>query len=135
MQLNYSTNIHLLIPRFMKSLCVVTKLNTLTDVPYQMTVGGAFVYVCENMWKRLEQRSRVYNAICYNGVAVYKSISTHTYIIGLPDAKFVYTQSVSLAHQRYAFSGVSLFWSHNGTQIQFNFCSAHVRTFTRDVTW
>jgi len=28
----------------MKSLCVITiKLNTLTDVPYQMTVGGAFV--------------------------------------------------------------------------------------------
>ena len=50
LQLDYSTNIHLLIPRFMKSLCVVTiKLNTLTDVPYQMTVGGAFVYICENM--------------------------------------------------------------------------------------
>ena len=50
LQLNYSTNIHLLTPRFMKSLCVVTiKLNTVTDVPYQMTVGGAFVYVCENM--------------------------------------------------------------------------------------
>ena len=47
-QLNYSTNIHLLISRFMKSLCVVTiQLNTLTDVPYKMTVGGAFVYVCE----------------------------------------------------------------------------------------
>ena len=30
-------------------LCVITiKLNTLTDIPYQMTVGGAFVYVCEN---------------------------------------------------------------------------------------
>jgi len=41
---------HLLIPRFMKSLCVITiKLNTLTDVPYQMTVCGAFVYVCENL--------------------------------------------------------------------------------------
>jgi len=37
----------------MKSLCVITlKLNTLTDVPYQMTVGGTFVYVCENLWKR-----------------------------------------------------------------------------------
>ena len=46
LQLNYSTKIHLLIPRFMKSLCVITiKINTLTDVPYQMTVGGAFVYV------------------------------------------------------------------------------------------
>ena len=32
----------------MKSLCLITiKLNTLTDVPYQMTVGGAFVYVCK----------------------------------------------------------------------------------------
>ena len=48
LQLNYSTNIHLLIPWFMKSLCVITiQLNTLTDVPYKMTVGGAFVYVCE----------------------------------------------------------------------------------------
>ena len=48
-QLNYYTNIYLLIPRLMKSLCVITiKRNTLTDVPYQMTVGGAFVYVCEN---------------------------------------------------------------------------------------
>ena len=32
-----------------ESLCVITiKLSTLTDVPYQMMVGGAFVYVCEN---------------------------------------------------------------------------------------
>ena len=47
LQLN-SNNVHLLIPRFMKSLCVITiKLNTLTDVPYQMTVSGTFVYVCE----------------------------------------------------------------------------------------
>ena len=46
--MNYITNIHLLIPWFMKSLCVITiKLNTLTDVPYRMMVGGAFVYVCE----------------------------------------------------------------------------------------
>jgi len=50
LQLNYSTNIHLLIPRFTKSLCVITiQLNTLTDVPYEMTVDGAFVYVCENL--------------------------------------------------------------------------------------
>jgi len=50
LQLNYSTSIHLLIPRFMKSLCVITiQLNTLTDVPDQMTVGGAFVYVCDNL--------------------------------------------------------------------------------------
>ena len=68
LQLKYSTNIHLLIPRFMKSSCVVTiKLNTLTDVPYQMTVGGAFVYVvktCERgRVKDFEERSRVYNAL------------------------------------------------------------------------
>ena len=49
----------------MKSLCVITiKLNTLTDVPYLMTVGGAFVYVCENLveiaWKILNN-VRVYN--------------------------------------------------------------------------
>ena len=32
----------------MKSLCVITiKLNTLTDVPYEMMVGGACVYICE----------------------------------------------------------------------------------------
>ena len=32
----------------MKSLCVITiQLNTLTDVPYQMTVCEAFFYVCE----------------------------------------------------------------------------------------
>ena len=53
----------------MKSLCVITiKLNTLSDGPYQMTVGGAFVWVCENLWKRdrvvdFEQRSRVYNEL------------------------------------------------------------------------
>jgi len=52
LQLNYSTNKHLLIviPRFLKSLCVINIiLNTLTDVPYQLMVGGAFVYVCENL--------------------------------------------------------------------------------------
>jgi len=38
----------------MKSLCVITiKLNTLTDVLYQITVGGAFVYVCENPFKEV----------------------------------------------------------------------------------
>jgi len=25
----------------------------MTDVPYQMTVGGAFVYISENLGKRL----------------------------------------------------------------------------------
>ena len=51
----------------MKSLCVITiKLNTLTDVPYQMTVGGAFVYCERGRVKDFEQRSRVYNAVHYN---------------------------------------------------------------------
>jgi len=36
--------------------------STLTDVPYQMTVVGAFAYVCENLWKR----AHVYNAVHYN---------------------------------------------------------------------
>ena len=53
LQLNYFTNIHLLIPRFINSLCVNQKTySTLTDVPQQMTMGGAFVYVCENLIKR-----------------------------------------------------------------------------------
>ena len=77
LQLNYSTNIHRLIPRFMKSSCVITiQLNTLTDVLYEMTVGGTFVYVRE--------RDRVKDFVYikrgfpvdprrprYNGVAVY----------------------------------------------------------------
>ena len=56
-------------PQFINILCVITiKLNTLTDVPYQKTVGGAFVYVCENLLKRsrrvndvdqFEQRSNI----------------------------------------------------------------------------
>ena len=52
----------------MKSLCVITiKLNTLTDVPYQMIVGGAFVYVCERgRVKDFEQQSHVYNTLRYN---------------------------------------------------------------------
>ena len=68
----------------MKSLCVVTiKLNTLRDVLYQMTVGGAFVYVCEKPVKEaaleILNNSRVYitrgfscgpRRPCYNGVAV-----------------------------------------------------------------
>ena len=56
----------------MKSLCVITiKLNTLTDVPYQMTVGGAFVYVCERGHVTLKiLNGRVY-ITRYNGVAVY----------------------------------------------------------------
>ena len=52
----------------MKSLCVVT----LTDVPYQMTVGGAFVYVVKTCERRrvkdFEQRLRVYNVVRYNAV-------------------------------------------------------------------
>jgi len=50
-EINTANQRNLLIPLFMKSLCVIIiKLNTLTDVPYQMTVGGAlFMYVktCE----------------------------------------------------------------------------------------
>ena len=58
----------------MKSLCLITiKLNTLTDVPYRMKVGGAFVYVCKRgrvkdyltLFSRGPQRPR------YNEVAVY----------------------------------------------------------------
>ena len=55
----------------MKSLCVITiKLNTLTDVLYQMTVGGAFVYdvkSCERGGvKDFEQRSHVYYTVRNN---------------------------------------------------------------------
>jgi len=54
----------------MKCLCIITiKQNTLTDIPYQMTVGHLFTYVktCERgRVKDFEQRSRVYNAVCYN---------------------------------------------------------------------
>ena len=47
---------------FMENSCVITlKLNTLTDVLYEMTVGGG---ICLRMWKR-PRRPR------YNGVAVY----------------------------------------------------------------
>ena len=44
----------------MKRLCVITiKLNTLTDAPYKMTVGGAYVsYV-----KTCERGCSVYNAV------------------------------------------------------------------------
>jgi len=43
-------------------MCVITiKLNTLTDVPYQMTVGWAFVKTCERgRVKDFEQWSHVY---------------------------------------------------------------------------
>ena len=73
LQLNYSTNIHLLIPWFMKSSCVITiTLKTLTDVPYKMTVVGAFVYVCER--DRGPRRPR------YNGVAVYRGVAIPWFI-------------------------------------------------------
>ena len=69
LQLNQSTNVNLLILRFMKSLCVITiKLNTLTDIPYQMTVGGrlcTYVKTCER-GSVFEQQSRVYKAVRYN---------------------------------------------------------------------
>ena len=45
LQLDYSTNIHLLISRFINISCVITiKLNTLTDVPYQMMMGWALMF-------------------------------------------------------------------------------------------
>ena len=74
----------------MKSLCVGTiQLNSLTDVPYKMTVGGAFVYVCERdrvkdfvyitlsvitwVFSRGLRRPR------YNGVAVIKLIHSFNF--------------------------------------------------------
>ena len=64
----WTCNGYIVNANIMKSLCVITiKLSTLTDVPYQMTVSGAFVYVCERgRVKDFEQRSRI-----YNGFAVY----------------------------------------------------------------
>ena len=56
----------------MISLRVITiKLNTLTNVPYQMTVGNLFTYIHVKTRKRgqikdLDQRSRVYNVVHYN---------------------------------------------------------------------
>ena len=49
----------------MKSLCVITiKLNTLTDVPYEMTVGGAFV----GAFVYVRERDRVKDFVYYNAV-------------------------------------------------------------------
>ena len=52
----------------MKYLCVITiKLNTLTDVPYQMTVSGAFVHECERgQVIDFDLQSHVYNAVSNN---------------------------------------------------------------------
>ena len=60
----------------MKSLCVIIiKLNTLTDVPYQMTVGGAFVYICERVGRVNDFEQLFFprgpRQPRYNGVAVY----------------------------------------------------------------
>ena len=52
LKLNYLTNIHLLIPRFINIFCCYNYKTKYTDVPYRMTVGGAFVYPCENLVKR-----------------------------------------------------------------------------------
>ena len=67
----------------MKSLCVITiQLNTLTDVPYQMTVCEAFFYVCER--ERVKDFVYITRSVItqvfshgprrprYNGVAVYQ---------------------------------------------------------------
>ena len=61
----------------MKYLCVITiKLNTLTDVPYQMTVSGAFVHVCERgQVIDFDLQSRVYNAVSYNELYWSRSVS------------------------------------------------------------
>jgi len=59
-QLNYLTNIHI-DTMIYKYFVITIKLNTLTDVPYQMTVGGAFVYVRGRV--NDEQRSHVYTVV------------------------------------------------------------------------
>ena len=67
----------------MKSSCVITiQLNTLTDVQYEMTVGGAFVYVCER--DRGPRRPR------YNGVAVYDKFHPFSLDIVTHTGKFCY---------------------------------------------
>ena len=79
MQLNYSTNIYLLIPWFMKSLCVITiKLNTPTDVRYQWRwVGHLFTYVktCERGRVNAVRSSCGPQRLRYNGVTVYQFVS------------------------------------------------------------
>ena len=76
-------NIHLLIPRFMKSLCVITiQLNTLTDIPYQMTVGGAFVYMYVNICERGRVKEVKLKVNCL-AVAQYTRL-THNNLIQCP---------------------------------------------------
>jgi len=78
LQLNYSTNIHLLIPRFMKSVCVIT---------IQLNTHDSGWGICLCMWKPLKEvMSTILNNGCvyikcfspsgpwqrhYNGVTVY----------------------------------------------------------------
>ena len=52
---------------------ITIKLNTLTDVPYQMTVGGAFVYVCKRgrVKDYITRFPRGSQRPLYNGVTVY----------------------------------------------------------------
>jgi len=62
-----------------------------------------------------------------------KIISTHIYY--WPNRRSKTPKSILLEHQPYAFSIVSLSWSHNGARIQFDFCSEHVRTVMQDIMW
>ena len=67
-----------------------------------------------------------------NKMAEYKSMSTHIY--------YWPTRRYKTIHQKVFRSSISgtccqYFFSHNGARIQIDFCIAHVRTVTRDVTW
>ena len=79
----------------MKSLCVITiRLNTLTDVPYQMTLGGAFVYICER--NRVKEFVYIMRSVYmrYNGVAVYSLSPLNYFRLGL--SYFVHPQILEL---------------------------------------
>ena len=55
--------------------------------------------------------------------------------IGLPDAQKRYTQKRLVRASAVRFLALSVFiWSPNGARIQFDVCSVHGRTVTRDVT-
>ena len=75
---------------------------------------------------------------CKKNGRVKKYPHTHIYIVGLPDAQKRYNKSVLLKHQWISgtiLNVVSLFRGYDGARIQFDFCSGHVRTVRRDVTW
>ena len=64
---------------------------------------------------------------CYTKMA-----KTHI-LLAHPTLKNDSLESLSISGT--LFSVVSLFWSHSGTWIQIDFCSAHVQTLMRDVMW